>query len=54
MWSGLLDILTVLEARRRHFNAKAQLLRVQLERLTNRIDFYASLGGGVPVQPDAN
>jgi len=52
--AGLLDILTVLEARRRHFNAKAQLLRVQLERLTNRIDFYASLGGGVPAKPDAN
>jgi NodT family efflux transporter outer membrane factor (OMF) lipoprotein len=52
--AGLLDILTVLEARRRYFNAKAQLLRVQLDRLTNRIDFYASLGGGVPAIPDAN
>ena len=51
---GLADILTVLEARRRHFTAKALLLRVQLERLTNRIDFYASLGGGVPVEPAAN
>ena len=51
---GLTDILTVLEARRRLFNAKALLLRVQLELLTNRIDFYASLGGGVPVDPVAN
>lgn len=51
--AGLLDILTVLEARRRLFNSKALLLRVQLERLTNRIDFYASLGGGFPAMPVA-
>lgn len=52
--AGLLDILTVLESRRRYFSARAQLLRVQLERLTNRIDFYGSLGGGVPAAPNAD
>jgi outer membrane protein, multidrug efflux system len=51
--TGLTDITTVLEARRRHYSAEGQLVRVRLERLQNRVDFYASLGGGAPAGPVA-
>lgn len=39
------DIITVLEAQRRLFNAQQQLLSVRNARLQNRIDLYLALGG---------
>jgi NodT family efflux transporter outer membrane factor (OMF) lipoprotein len=44
--SGLASILSVLEARRRHFLARSELLEVHRQRLEARIDLYAALGGG--------
>ena len=39
------DILNVLEAQRRNFNAKASTIRLRNERLQNRIDLHLALGG---------
>jgi NodT family efflux transporter outer membrane factor (OMF) lipoprotein len=44
--SGLASILTVLEARRRFFLARAEYLNARQERLDTRIDLYVALGGG--------
>jgi multidrug efflux system outer membrane protein len=44
--AGLADILGVLEARRRDFNARSALLQTRRERLDARIDLYVALGGG--------
>ena len=43
--AGLADIVTVLEAQRRIFDAKRSLLELQNLRLQNRIDLYLALGG---------
>jgi outer membrane protein, multidrug efflux system len=44
--AGLSDILGVLEARRRHFDARSALLLIQRERLVARVDLHVALGGG--------
>ena len=43
--SGLVDIITWLEARRRAFSAKSSLLEVNNQRLQNRIALHLALGG---------
>lgn len=43
---GLTDITTVLDAQRRAFQSRSSLLRVQQQRLANRIDLHLALGGG--------
>jgi NodT family efflux transporter outer membrane factor (OMF) lipoprotein len=42
---GLTEIITLLEAQRRAFNAQSALLSVSNERLQNRINLYLALGG---------
>ena len=42
---GLVDIITLLDAQRRAFNAESALLRIQRERLDNRVALYLALGG---------
>ena len=44
--AGLADILSVLEARQRHFSAQREVQRARRESLTNRVDLYVALGGG--------
>ena len=43
--AGLTDLVTVLEAQRRVFDAKRSLIEIQNLRLQNRIDIYLALGG---------
>jgi NodT family efflux transporter outer membrane factor (OMF) lipoprotein len=43
--NGLTDIITLLDAQRRAFDAKSALLRTQRERLDNRVALYLALGG---------
>ncbi len=43
--AGLVDIITLLEAQRRSFNAQNSLIQVSAERVRNRIDLYLALGG---------
>lgn len=42
---GIVDIITVLEAQRRLFNSRSQLIASRSERLQNRINLYLALGG---------
>ncbi len=44
--AGLVDFITVLEAQRRAFNARAALLQARGALLQNRINLYLALGGG--------
>jgi NodT family efflux transporter outer membrane factor (OMF) lipoprotein len=43
---GLVDIVTVLEAQRRAFNARSAEIQVQAALLQNRLALYLALGGG--------
>ncbi len=43
---GLSDLITLLDAQRRDFEAESRLLSVQRQRLDSRIDLYLALGGG--------
>jgi NodT family efflux transporter outer membrane factor (OMF) lipoprotein len=43
---GLADLITVLEAQRRAFEAESQLLAVRRQRLQARLDLHLALGGG--------
>jgi multidrug efflux system outer membrane protein len=43
---GLVEIVTVLEAQRRSFDARSSLIAVSNQRLQNRVDLYLALGGG--------
>ncbi len=43
--SGLIDLITWLEARRRAFQAHSALLAIQNQRLQNRVALYLALGG---------
>ena len=43
---GLSDILTVLDARRRAFDARSAQLTAKASRLRNRVDLHLALGGG--------
>ncbi|MDQ8198579.1 efflux transporter outer membrane subunit [Pelagicoccus enzymogenes] len=42
---GLVDITAVLDAERRSFNARSQLISIQNQRLQNRINLHIALGG---------
>ena len=42
---GLIDIITLLESQRRAFTAESSRLRIERERLENRINLYLALGG---------
>jgi outer membrane protein, multidrug efflux system len=42
---GLSDVLTLLDARQRAFDARSALLSVQARRLRNRVDLHLALGG---------
>ena len=42
---GIIEILSVLEAQRRAFNARSRMISFQNERLQNRISLYLALGG---------
>ncbi len=44
--TGLADLITVLEAQRRAYDAESQLLRIRRQKLDARIDLYLALGGG--------
>ncbi|MFZ2407371.1 MAG: efflux transporter outer membrane subunit [Methylobacter sp.] len=44
---GLIEILTLLDSYRSTLNAQSAHLSVQRQLLSNRIDFYLALGGGV-------
>ena len=48
---GLVDIITVLGAQRRAFDANSALIAVRNERLQNRIDLYLALGGDFDSEP---
>ncbi len=43
--AGLVDIITVLEAQRRLFNARSDLIDIQYLQLLNRVEVYVALGG---------
>lgn len=43
--AGLTDIITLLEAQRRAFDAQSALIQVDNQRLQNRVDLYLALGG---------
>lgn len=45
-YKGLIGIITLLDSRRSANNALSQLLTVQRQRVSNRVDFYVALGGG--------
>ena len=52
---GLVDILSVLEAQRRAFNARSAMISLKNQRIQNRIDLYLALGGDFesPARPTA-
>jgi NodT family efflux transporter outer membrane factor (OMF) lipoprotein len=43
---GLADLITLLEAQRRAFDAESRLLAVRRQRLDGRVDLHLALGGG--------
>jgi len=43
---GLADLITLLEAQRRAFDAESRLLAVRRQRLDERVDLHLALGGG--------
>lgn len=44
--SGLSDVITLLEAQRRAFDAEAQYIAIRRQRLESRVDLHLALGGG--------
>lgn len=52
--SGLTDIITWLEARRRAFDASSSLLSLNNQRLQNRINLHLALGGTFHLEPAAD
>lgn len=44
--SGLSDVITMLEAQRRAFDAEGQYIAIRRLRLDTRVDLYLALGGG--------
>ncbi|EDY83919.1 efflux transporter, outer membrane factor lipoprotein, NodT family [Verrucomicrobiia bacterium DG1235] len=44
---GLVDITTVLDAERRSFEARSQLISIRNQRLQNRINLHVALGGNL-------
>ena len=51
---GILEILSVLEAQRRAFNARSRMISFQNERLQNRIALHLALGGDFSTPQDDN
>jgi NodT family efflux transporter outer membrane factor (OMF) lipoprotein len=49
---GLTDIVTLLESQRRAVNAESTRLRVERQRLQNRVDLYLALGGPFAPAPE--
>jgi NodT family efflux transporter outer membrane factor (OMF) lipoprotein len=47
--AGIVDIITVLDSRRRSIQRQSELLTVRRERLDNRINLHLALGGGFDV-----
>ncbi|TFW09826.1 multidrug transporter, partial [Oxalobacteraceae bacterium OM1] len=45
--NGIASSLDVLDAQRELFNAQQSLVQARLLRLTNAIDLYRALGGGI-------
>lgn len=43
---GLTNLITLLEAQRRSYDAQSQLLTIQRQRVDARVDLHAALGGG--------
>ncbi|MGB1581225.1 MAG: efflux transporter outer membrane subunit [Nevskiales bacterium] len=52
--SGLIDIITLLEAQRRAFDSQRALIDVRNQRLQNRINLHLALGGDFSDAPAAN
>jgi len=50
--TGLVDLLTLLEAQRAVFQAESDLLQVRRQRLENRVDLHLALGGGFERPPE--
>ncbi len=50
--SGLINIITLLEAQRSAFGTEAVLLAVRRARLDSRVDLYVALGGGFDIDKD--
>ncbi|MBL67521.1 MAG: transporter [Verrucomicrobiales bacterium] len=50
--AGLVEIIAVLEAQRRSFDAQRSLIEMQNERLQNRVDLYLALGGPFESAPE--
>ncbi len=48
--SGLTDLITLLEAQRRSYDAQSALLQISAQRLVNRITLYLALGGNLTGQ----
>lgn len=48
--SGLTDMITLLEAQRRSYDAQSALLQISSQRLLNRIALYLALGGNLRAQ----
>lgn len=51
---GLASGLNLLDAERADFGAQQAVLATQLQTLTNRVDLYTAMGGGLLEQSDAN
>jgi len=51
---GLVDILSVLEAQRRAFNARNAMIALRSGRIQNRIDLHLALGGDFETPPAAD
>jgi outer membrane protein, multidrug efflux system len=52
--AGLLPFLAVLEARRQADGVRSQLLEARRQAVTNRVDLYLALGGGVELPDGAS
>jgi NodT family efflux transporter outer membrane factor (OMF) lipoprotein len=49
--SGLIEMVTLLEAQRRSYEAQSALLQISNQRLLNRITLYLALGGNLHYEP---
>lgn len=52
--SGLIDMITLLEAQRRSYDAQSTLLLVSSQRLLNRIALHLALGGDIKAQTEVS
>ena len=48
--SGLSDVITMLEAQRRAFDAEGQYITVRRQRLESRVNLYLALGGDFEIE----